>query len=959
MNNNHGHNPLFKPKPKDITNFYNLLERLKQNKPDLRVLKKENGNQNKGNNNPSKSKLKDREKDYSTISYRDEQINAKLISEEPNDLKQYLGAKKNRKYEDFKHNIGDKNNLRDDSKMQLKYQNYNPEFNKDDYNADLSCGQKNINKELEVIIEQSDTIRCTSQNYTNTLTSQKSHKNIGEEIPNNSFNMIDPINSNSKYPYPKHEKSNSQEDSNKLIPSCSQNTSSQIHDPKKNPNSGNPYIKKINHEYNKEQKTNFEISSNDGNEFSYKYNNKIMNKNLLIPGCQPEQDLNINDSNSMFFLKNSYEENCSNSMKNNLFFEDSNYVNYQNSFTECNSNNNIVNQGLHPQVNPNIINNNLLINNNFFIEHQVPFHSDNNMDDKIFLKAANNNKNNFNQGKIIVKNKSISNISGINMISTSAFSDLNLLTNRTLTNRDHVNINYNNFVKGNETNGNNKPINVIKQNKVKEKNPSISINNSNNFGNIISNINTFRSTKNNSISINANKDVLINVNNNVNKNSLQDNNINNEIKNSKNNKKNKIDLKNEPEKAEENPDTINEKLLKNVQNQVENNFKATFGSHQFVDKNSISKNPSNHIPINKNEKYLETIINNKKNPEENPIFDANSDNKKEKIGKIILETHSSLNKSDHSDNVNINRSNIQKIGLSKDTGVKSHINLDENFYELNHFYQNNQINVGKSLSKIEEYKQIPYEYLQDIFENLLMEEREAQKQFGYLKHQTDLNERMRAILVDWIIEVHYKFKLFPETLFLTVSLIDRFLFGKQIDRENLQLVGIAAMLIACKYEEIYSPELRDFVYISENTVQADDILKMESEMLKILKFEICFPSINRFYEILAILLNFSDKEVILGKFLSEIFLMDYRYTKYSSSLIASAVCYLVKKDERKSKLKDFLELAQSDLINFKECVKDICFIIEHMDKIALKAVRKKYATVENHQFARIKLLDLL
>ena len=86
---------------------------------------------------------------------------------------------------------------------------------------------------------------------------------------------------------------------------------------------------------------------------------------------------------------------------------------------------------------------------------------------------------------------------------------------------------------------------------------------------------------------------------------------------------------------------------------------------------------------------------------------------------------------------------------------------------------------------------------------------------------------MRAILVDWIIEVHLKFKLLPETLFLTVGLIDRFLELEQIQRSSLQLVGVTAMLIASKYEEIYAPEVRDFVYITDNAYTRDQIFAME------------------------------------------------------------------------------------------------------------------------------------
>lgn len=82
---------------------------------------------------------------------------------------------------------------------------------------------------------------------------------------------------------------------------------------------------------------------------------------------------------------------------------------------------------------------------------------------------------------------------------------------------------------------------------------------------------------------------------------------------------------------------------------------------------------------------------------------------------------------------------------------------------------------------------------------------------------------MRAILVDWIIEVHLKFKLLPETLFITINLIDRYLSIVSIKRNSLQLVGVTAMFIASKYEEIYAPEVRDFVYITDNAYSKTEI----------------------------------------------------------------------------------------------------------------------------------------
>lgn len=75
---------------------------------------------------------------------------------------------------------------------------------------------------------------------------------------------------------------------------------------------------------------------------------------------------------------------------------------------------------------------------------------------------------------------------------------------------------------------------------------------------------------------------------------------------------------------------------------------------------------------------------------------------------------------------------------------------------------------------------------------------------------------MRAVLLDWLVDVHLKFKLLPETLFLTVNLIDRYLEKVSISRKILQLVGVSAMFIASKTEEIYAPEIRDFAYVTDS-----------------------------------------------------------------------------------------------------------------------------------------------
>lgn len=83
--------------------------------------------------------------------------------------------------------------------------------------------------------------------------------------------------------------------------------------------------------------------------------------------------------------------------------------------------------------------------------------------------------------------------------------------------------------------------------------------------------------------------------------------------------------------------------------------------------------------------------------------------------------------------------------------------------------------------------------------------------------QPHVTEKMRMILVDWILEVHYKFKMNQESLYLAINILDRFLYmsTEEVSRRQLQLVGVTSLLLAAKYEEMFVPELRDLAYICD------------------------------------------------------------------------------------------------------------------------------------------------
>ncbi|KAL2551218.1 Cyclin-B2-1 [Forsythia ovata] len=162
---------------------------------------------------------------------------------------------------------------------------------------------------------------------------------------------------------------------------------------------------------------------------------------------------------------------------------------------------------------------------------------------------------------------------------------------------------------------------------------------------------------------------------------------------------------------------------------------------------------------------------------------------------------------------------------------------------------------------------------------------------GYMSQQFDLNERMRAILIDWLVEVHHKFDLRDETLFLTVNLIDRFLAKQTVERKKLQLVGLVAMLLASKYEEVLVPVVDDLIFISDKAYTRKEVLRMEWLMLHTLQFTMSLPTAHVFMRRFLKAAQSDRKLELLSFFLIELCLVEYEMLKYSPSFLAAAAIY--------------------------------------------------------------------
>ena len=160
--------------------------------------------------------------------------------------------------------------------------------------------------------------------------------------------------------------------------------------------------------------------------------------------------------------------------------------------------------------------------------------------------------------------------------------------------------------------------------------------------------------------------------------------------------------------------------------------------------------------------------------------------------------------------------------------------------------------------------------------------------------QTHINEKMRAILVDWLVEVHMKFKLSPETLFLTVNLIDRYLERCEVLRSQLQLLGVTCLMIATKYEEIWPPAVQELVYICDNAYTRTQIIKMETQVLQTLEYQITQPSAHTFL-VRYLKAGHADKEMSqLACYLLDGTLLSYSMLEYTPSQLAAAAVFLAR-----------------------------------------------------------------
>ena len=227
---------------------------------------------------------------------------------------------------------------------------------------------------------------------------------------------------------------------------------------------------------------------------------------------------------------------------------------------------------------------------------------------------------------------------------------------------------------------------------------------------------------------------------------------------------------------------------------------------------------------------------------------------------------------------------------------------------------------------------------------------------GYMAHQPDINVRMRAILIDWLIDVCLKFKLLPQSLFMTVNLVDRYLTVKQVSRQELQLLGVACLMITGKYEEIYPPVLKDYVAVCDNAYKREDVLRMEADVLATLQFDLTQPSSFYFLQLLQQKLQLEPRPFAFVQYVLESVLLDIDSLKYDNLTLVAGAIFLVNKIFKRGRWShEYTTVCGVAELDAKACAKELYVLMQQVDALGLSAAKRKFSAPVYFEVSRFKV----
>lgn len=248
-------------------------------------------------------------------------------------------------------------------------------------------------------------------------------------------------------------------------------------------------------------------------------------------------------------------------------------------------------------------------------------------------------------------------------------------------------------------------------------------------------------------------------------------------------------------------------------------------------------------------------------------------------------------------------------------------------------------------------------YAMDIF-NYLKERESEFPVDDYMERQIHLSKWMRSLLVDWMVEVQETFELNHETLYLAVKIVDQFLCKEVISKDKLQLLGAAALFIACKFDERTPPLIEDFLYICDGAYKHDELIHMEMATLKVIQFDLGIPLSYRFLRRYARCAKVPMPTLTLARYILELSLMDYDCITFSDSKMACAALFMALRlhGDAQPWTPTLIHYTGYKLDEFADIVPILNAGLHRKPKGTIKTIRSKYSHKIFHEVAKVALM---
>jgi len=235
--------------------------------------------------------------------------------------------------------------------------------------------------------------------------------------------------------------------------------------------------------------------------------------------------------------------------------------------------------------------------------------------------------------------------------------------------------------------------------------------------------------------------------------------------------------------------------------------------------------------------------------------------------------------------------------------------------------------------------------------------RNREEQFkvpSYIQSQPEINENMRAILVDWLVEVQESFELNHETLYTAVKMVDIYLSKKQVKKEDLQLIGATTCLIACKVDERIPPMVDDFLYVCDDAYTRDKLMVTERKVLQVVGFDLGFPLSYRYVRRFGRVCHVSMPVLTLARYILEMSLMEYSLNvEVAEAEVAVAALVLALKMKNIEGWGPALRYYSGfdDLTKVDGTLQRLLAMLQQPARDNLKTIRSKYSHRVFHEVA--------